>query len=185
MVYAGQRAEKSQRGMHLNAAGERRSSGSQSAASGAAAQRMGAPRARMRPLAAGVWRVVRSLLSPDFSLSHVGFRSFPAVYNTYSDDGVVGPSLLVKKRKKLSPSQFSRSSSATSSPRLPTPSPRRRRQPLTASPSPAGHRLPRRGEYPTPRPPLPFPPSSSSDPSVSSAEGDPSLRSAITLQASQ
>jgi len=36
--YAGQRAEKSQRGMHLNAAGERRSSGSQSAASGAAAQ---------------------------------------------------------------------------------------------------------------------------------------------------
>ena len=68
MVYAGQRAEKSQRGMHLNAAGERRSSGSQSAARGAAAQRMGAPRARMRPLAAGVWRVVRSLLSPNFSL---------------------------------------------------------------------------------------------------------------------
>ena len=81
MVYAGQRAEKSQRGMHLNAAGERRSSGSQSAARGAAAQRMRAPRARMRPLAAGVWRVVRSLLSPDFSLSHVGFRPFPAVYN--------------------------------------------------------------------------------------------------------
>ena len=84
MVYAGQRAEKSQRGMHLSAAGERRSSGSQSAARGAAAQRMGAPRARMRPLAAGVWRVVRSLLSPDFSLSHVGFRPFPAVYNTCS-----------------------------------------------------------------------------------------------------
>ena len=82
--YAGQRAEKSQRGMHLNAAGERRSSGSQSAASGAAAQRVGAPRVRMRPLAAGVWRVVRSLLSPDFSLSHVGFRPFSAVYNTCS-----------------------------------------------------------------------------------------------------
>ena len=92
MVSAGQRAEKSQRGMHLNAAGERRSSGSQSAASGAAAMRMGAPRVRMRPLAAGVWRVVRSLLSPDFSLSHVGFRPFPAVYNTCSK-GVFGFSI--------------------------------------------------------------------------------------------
>ena len=75
MVYAGQRAEKSQRGMHLNAAGERRSSTTNGSSARACA--------RSRP-EFGESLTRFSLL---ISLSHIELCLFPTVYNTLALSG--------------------------------------------------------------------------------------------------